>query len=163
VIRALARVLVLLVGAGAAATVVNAVRPKPLRWFVTKEDVYPAPLPVHIESEISLDDFLAAIDHGAVVIDARAEDKYRNGHIPGAHNLPAHSIHENLGRIYEWATPEMLVVVYCAGGIDECDESRTVFDALKENGFVNLRLYLGGWKEWTQKNMRISEEPVDPQ
>jgi 3-mercaptopyruvate sulfurtransferase SseA len=163
VIRPLVRVLVLLVVAGATATVVNAVRPKPLRWIVTKEDVYPSPKPIHIKNEISLEEMLAVIDRGAVVIDARAEEKYRNGHIPGAHNLPAHSVHEDLGKVYDWATPEMLVVVYCAGGIDECEESREVFDVLEANKFTNLKLYLGGWKEWTQKNMPIAEDSGDPQ
>ncbi len=153
--RSAARVAILLVVAAAAAAATNAVRPDRIRWIASREEVYPPPSKAELEAAIAREAILPAVNAGAIVIDARTEEKYRNGHIPTAHNLPAHAKEENLGKVFEWARPDDVVIVYCGGA--ECEESKEVFELLKANGFTNLRLYFGGWADWTKANMQVEE------
>lgn len=153
--RFAARVVILLLVAATAAAVGNAVRPGRLRWVVSRQDVYPPPTPAEVGAAILREEVAAVMGHGAILIDARAEEKYCNGHIPTAHNLPAESAQANLAKVFSWAQPADVVIVYCGGA--ECDESRQVFDLLKANGFTHVRLYFGGWEDWTKANMPVEE------
>jgi 3-mercaptopyruvate sulfurtransferase SseA len=158
--RFVARVVILLFVAAVAAAVTNAVRPDRIGWVVSHDEVYPPPTREEVAAGIKREAILAAIDQGAIVIDARTEEKYRNGHIPTAHNLPAHSVQENLGTVYQWvSTPNDFLIVYCGGG--ECDESSEVFKLLKASGFTNLHLYFGGWEDWTKAGLLVEEGTRD--
>jgi len=158
--RFLARVGILLLVAAAMAAVTNRLRPDGIPWFVSHDDVYPAPTTQQVAAAITQDEVERALDEGAILIDARAEEKYRNGHIPGAHNLPAESAEQDLWKMSTWV-PRLneLVIVYCGG--DECDESLHVYELLKRAGFTNLRVYFGGWQEWTAAGKSV-EETVAP-
>lgn len=101
----------------------------------------------------------------AVVIDARAADRYRGehepyddkaGHIPGAVNAP---YEDNLDASGRFAPPEELsdrfaslgadeadeVVVYCGSGVTAC---HTLL-ALERAGIGGARLYAGSWSGWS--------------
>lgn len=149
------RVLAVLAAAVVLAASVNAARPGKLVWLPRQDDVYRQPTPEQIQSEISRDEVVAAIEIGTVLVDGRKAERFREGHIPGAINLPAEAPGDHLNRLFERAMPQDLVIVYCGGG--ECEESLSLFDMLKENGFVNLRLYSGGWRDWLAHDM-----PVEP-
>lgn len=150
--RRLARIAVLLVAPGLLGAAVNAVRPAGIRWVVTHDEVYPPPKPEQVQAGISREEVLAATESGeAVILDARSEEKYRNGRIPHAINFPSHLAHENQGWLFENVDVSRFVIVYCGGS--ECEESREVFDLLKAAGYENVRLYFGGWQDWTAHGM----------
>lgn len=155
-----ARVGILLLVATVAAAVTNRLRPDGIPWVVSRNDVYPPPTTQQATAAITRDEVEHALGQGAVLIDARAEEKYRNGHIPGAHNLPAESAEQDLWKMSTWA-PRLneSVIVYCGG--DECDESLQVYELLKRAGFTNLRLYFGGWRDWVAAGKPV-EETVAP-
>ncbi len=155
------RVAVLLLVAVVAATAANAVRSQGIRWFVSRDEVYPPRSKEVVSQAIARDEVRAAIDAGVTVIDARSEDKYLRGHIPFARNLPSESAESRIAEAFQWSPdPTAPVIVYCGG--DECDESEHVYKVLKDSGFTNLRLYFGGWRDWLEAGMPVEEGAREP-
>jgi 3-mercaptopyruvate sulfurtransferase SseA len=157
--RFLSRVAILLLVAAAAAAVTNRVRPDGIRWIVSRSEVYPPPTTQQVAAAITRDEVEAALWLGAVIIDARVEEKYHNGHIPAAHNLPAETAEQDLWKVSQWAHFDDVVIVYCGGA--ECDESLHVYELLRQARFTNLRLYFGGWQDWMAGGKPV-EETVAP-
>jgi rhodanese-related sulfurtransferase len=83
-----------------------------------------------------------------LVLDARPEELYQRGHIPGALPLPP----ETFQKFYEQHRTRLEVdkaqalVVYCQGA--ECEDSELVAKALTELGFRNVSILAGGWDGW---------------
>jgi rhodanese-related sulfurtransferase len=85
-------------------------------------EVTPAPSPAafehfsrKLEFETDCSDVYAAFASGTVdfvLVDVRSSQLYRNGHVPGAINIPVLTITED--RMKEYA-PNTSFVVYCAG------------------------------------------------
>lgn len=148
----IACILLLVIGIAAAA---NAAHPRGIRWFVPRQAVYPEPTAEQKAAAVDRDQVLAAVEQGTVILDARKADRYAQGHIPGTVNIPAEDAQEQLSRMSDLALAEDALIVYCGG--DDCDESRTLFDRLKELGFVNLRIYFGGWRDWTEHDMPVEQ------
>lgn len=108
-----------------------------------------------------------AITRGALVLDARAAERYRGdsepidaraGHIPGARNAPWAGNLEN-GRFKssdalrsrfaalgaEHATE---IIVYCGSGVTACHDLL----ALELGGVRGAKLYEGSWSDWAKDN-----------
>ncbi len=155
--RSLLRIGIILLAAIGLAAVANAVHPKGIAWFVTRDVIYPPPTPEQSAASIGRDQFLEAIRQGGVaaIVDARKAEHFEEGHIPGAINIPPDEPAARLDALSERALPEDLVVVYCGG--EPCDDSRIVFDTLKANGFQNVRLYFGGWRDWTEAKLDVEK------
>jgi thiosulfate/3-mercaptopyruvate sulfurtransferase len=103
-------------------------------------------------------------DTGAVVLDARAPERYegrvdpRAGHIPGAVSAPfAKNLRDEAaprmkapGELREWyaslgAVPGRPVVVYCGSGVNACHNLL----GLQLAGVADARLYEGSWSDWS--------------
>jgi thiosulfate/3-mercaptopyruvate sulfurtransferase len=105
-------------------------------------------------------------DPGGVLVDARAEGRYRGegetldkvaGHIPGARNyfyqrnLTAEKTFKSPDEIRaEWqallgATPPRNVVMYCGSGVTACHNLL----ALEHAGLPGARIFPGSWSEWS--------------
>lgn len=103
-------------------------------------------------------------DPDVVILDARTPEEYAEGHIPGAVNLnfplnaapdppkfykPAdelEAMYTDIG-----ATPDNLVIPYCASGVRSAVTSFT----LHLLGYEDVALYTGSWLEW-------GEDPETP-
>jgi thiosulfate/3-mercaptopyruvate sulfurtransferase len=104
-------------------------------------------------------------DASAVVLDARAAERYRGevepidpvaGHIPGAHNAPwADNLDPDTGRFlppgelrrrYEAVGVDgtRTVVAYCGSGVTSCHDVL----ALEVAGLGQAKLYVGSWSGW---------------
>ncbi len=156
--RSLLRIAIILLAAVAAAAVAGAVHPRRIAWFVSRDVIYPSPTPEQAAATIGRDELLAAIQQGTVaaIADARKAEHFQEGHIPGAINIPADdNPAAHLDALTARALPEDLVIVYCGG--DPCDDSKIVFDLLKANGFQNVRLYFGGWRDWTEAKLDVEK------
>lgn len=101
---------------------------------------------------------------GALVIDARAADRFRGenethdpigGHIPGASNLPqSGNLRDGLflqpdelaARFSELMgnRPPSEVIFYCGSGVSACHNAL----ALEHAGIGEARLYPGSWSDW---------------
>jgi len=103
-----------------------------------------APLPAGIP-EIAADELRNVIAEGkpVILIDARAPEEYKAGHIPNAKSIP---LSELLFHIHEftWADD---IVVYC--GPD--GRSREAAETLLKLNFRKTRLLKGGFSAWTEQ------------
>jgi len=70
------------------------------------------------------------IDDGALVIDVRSPEEFRDGAYPGARNIPISSLGARLGELPK----ERPVVLYCASGARSAAAAR----ALKQAGFTDV-------------------------
>ena len=93
---------------------------------------------------------------GVIFIDARDEDHYRAGHIPGAYHFDRFQPEKYLTNILQVCLAAQDMVFYCNGG--NCDDSEyaaiTLRDSLgipKEKVFV----YGGGFAEWTNNALQF--------
>ncbi|TVR05660.1 MAG: rhodanese-like domain-containing protein [Spirochaetaceae bacterium] len=68
-----------------------------------------------------------------VVVDVRSPEEYREGHLPGAVNLPVGEIMNRYGEI---PTDGRRVIVYCAGG-SRSEYARMVLAQLGVAGIEN--------------------------
>lgn len=116
-------------------------------------------------------------DPGAVVLDARAAERYRGevepidpvaGHVPGARTAPwSENLDPETGR---FRSPAELtrqyrargvqegkdVVAYCGSGVTSCHDVL----ALELAGIRGAKLYVGSWSEWiTDPSRPVAEGP----
>jgi rhodanese-related sulfurtransferase len=103
---------------------------------------------------IELAEFHTTVDgKSALILDARSAPFYALGHVPGALNLARDDFaHDYQVLAKKLATyRDQPVVVYCSGG--ECHDSKLVASALLSLGFTNVKVFTGGWEEWSQANL----------
>ena len=154
--RRLFRIAIILLAAAATAIAANALRPKgdrlarPSRCDLPATNTRAAPPPPSVATRWS-----RAIQQGVAIVDARKADLFEEGHIPGAIDIPADDPLPYLENLTIRSLPEDLVIVYCGG--EPCDDSKIVFDLLKANGFTNIRLYFGGWRDWTEAGLDVEK------
>jgi phage shock protein E len=65
------------------------------------------------------------LESGAVVIDVRTPDEFRDGAYPGAKNIPL----SDLGRRLEEIPKNKPVVLYCASGVRSSSAARAMIQA----------------------------------
>ena len=78
-----------------------------------------------------------------ILIDARPIDHFQRGHIPGALSVP-------------WTNAEAInsltidkkqkIIVYCAN--ENCDAALILGIGLREQGYENVALFVGGFETW---------------
>ncbi len=144
---AAAQVAVILLAAAALGVLAQTISPRRIPW---REDwsryvetkALAAGLPL-----ASLDDaqrIVAGQTH--LILDARSMADYDRGHLPGAMPLPHAQLETAYLDIAPLLTPEQPIMVYCSGL--ECDESFLLSLHLREQGFTNVSLFVGGYAAW---------------
>lgn len=98
------------------------------------------PIPVALEE---LDDLLAS---GAVLIDARSIQAYKQGHLAGAISLPFSEIDTHLFAFKKQLSPEQTLITYCSGY--GCPDSFELGERLLREGYFDVLVYEGGVPEW---------------
>ena len=87
-----------------------------------------------------------SVTDGAVLLDVRTPDEYRQGHIPGSKNVPLQSIDKVTVMINNKATP---IFVHCLSGA----RSRQAAVILKQLGYTNVK-NIGGISAYAGKVKR---------
>ena len=83
-----------------------------------------------------------------VFVDARIEQDYLEGHIPGAHFLPVSAFDGDYpDRVKFQMDPNAITVVYCSGG-DDCEAAEDVAIFLQGAGFTALYIIHDGMPGW---------------
>ncbi len=80
---------------------------------------------------------------GAVLLDVRTPEEYRQGHIPGSKNVPLQSIDKVAGMIDNKSTP---IFVHCLSGA----RSRQAAAVLQQLGYTNVK-NIGGISAYAGK------------
>ena len=90
-------------------------------------------------------------------VDARDDDSFDAGHIPGALQIDHYYIEQYLPDVLPAAFTAQKVIVYCNGG--KCEDSILVCNDLLDESveWENLLLFKGGWKEWTANHMPVEK------
>ena len=80
---------------------------------------------------------------GAVLLDVRTPDEYRQGHIPGSKNVPLQSISKVAGMIDNKSPP---IFIHCLSGA----RSRQATAILQQMGYTNVK-NIGGISAYAGK------------
>ena len=78
-------------------------------------------------------EILAAIEHGALIVDVRTPEEFADGHYPGAINIPHELILDGLNQL--GVTIDTSVILYCRSG----NRSGQAEQVLREKGFTEAR------------------------
>jgi len=104
--------------------------------------------------EISIDIAKDLFDKNMLFVDARSEEYYIKGHIPKA------LCNDNLDSLITEMDIHIAIddgfVVYCSD--DDCGSSEELAYSLQEQGFSNIYLFKGGWKQWVDNNLPIESK-----
>jgi rhodanese-related sulfurtransferase len=90
----------------------------------------------------------------AVFIDARHEFEFKLGHIRGAYNIALKEFDAHKQRLAS-IPKETLIVIYCDGA--ECNSSIEVGIKLSALGYSKIKVFFGGWQEWSANNLPIDK------
>jgi rhodanese-related sulfurtransferase len=90
-----------------------------------------------------------------VFIDARDEEHYKQGHIPGAYEFDPYHPEKYFDTVLPVCQKAEQVVVYCNGG--DCDDSETAALLLRDVGISNQKLFVygGGIAEWQTNSLPV--------
>lgn len=95
--------------------------------------------------------------NGSIIfIDAREDEPYQAGHIPGSYQLDYYHPDKYLLTVLPACQSAGRIVVYCSGG--DCEDSEMTALMLRDGGVPNSKLfvYSGGMTEWDEKR-----EPIE--
>lgn len=86
-----------------------------------------------------------------VFVDARSDERFAEGHIPGAVQCDHYFLTKYLDRTLEQVKGAAKVIVYCNGG--DCEDSGLVCKDLFESDipYESLLLFDEGWAEWSKR------------
>ena len=66
------------------------------------------------KGEITIEEFNEKMKQGAIAIDVRSPQEYKEGHIPGAINIPEYEIRKRMQE--EMPKKNQVILVYCEYG-----------------------------------------------
>lgn len=98
--------------------------------------------------EITVERLASALQRGATLVDVREPAEYRDGHVPGAVNIPMGQLNARLGEIDR----DRPVHVVCASG----NRSSAMTDLLTTNGFDAINV-AGGTSAWLRAGRPIEK------
>ena len=93
-------------------------------------------------------------DTGNVLfVDARSQDNYEDGHIPGAVSLPVGLFDEQIESFLDRHSPDTRIVTYCSGRT--CEDSHNLARLLSDVGFTQVSVFIDGFPGWEAQGFPI--------
>lgn len=106
---------------------------------------------------ISRDEAGSLFESGsAVFVDARHDFDFNLGHIKGAINVPLKDYDVKKSAL-DGIPKDRTMIAYCDGA--ECNSSIELSVKLMKDGYKNVRIFFGGWREWVDANLPIEKQP----
>ena len=84
------------------------------------------------KKDITKDDINSYIKQGAVIIDVRSPQEYREGHVDGAICIPDYQIKRNIQKCVK--NKNEIIILYCSTG----HRSQSAQEILENMGYVNV-------------------------
>ncbi len=101
-------------------------------------------------------DVQQAIAFGGLIVDARSPELYTMGHIDGAVSLPMVEIDAVLPEFLEKIVRDRAIITYCSGF--GCPDSFDLGVRLLEAGYLDVRVFEGGYPEWRDAGLPVTGE-----
>ena len=147
-----------IIGAIIAGFISNLGRDESIPWIaeplkvVTEVDDALLILSDHQVREIDFNAAQSLHKKGMLFVDARSEEYLSEGMIPGA--IANDDIELLIEQIeYLLGGVDKGFVIYCSD--DECGSSEDLAYELQDFGFMNIFVFKGGWKSWTDAGLEI--------
>ena len=86
-------------------------------------------------------------ESGYIIIDARTQEEYDEGHIPGAILIPEYEISDRSEK--EFPDKDQLILVYCRSG----RRSKIAAEELVKLGYINVKEF-GGIIDWEYETVK---------
>lgn len=109
---------------------------------------YPQPLPF---AELQ-----PQLQQGALLLDARIDELYREGHIPGSLSRPLAEVDRWLPRFRQHYPLNTPIITYCNGY--GCPDSFDLAVRLLEQGYEKVMVFEGGFPEWRDAGLPVQTE-----
>lgn len=140
--RAMGQAFILLVLSCVAGALTHLFHPRAPAWYWVSEPL--------TEEEVTLEGLDREWGGEIFWLDARTEEQFKAGHIPGAHLLNEMGFDDQLFAILDELQQNRLpVVIYC--GSESCQASHKIRSRLLETfPLENVRVLRGGWPIWVQ-------------
>ncbi|MBU0678700.1 MAG: rhodanese-like domain-containing protein [Verrucomicrobia bacterium] len=152
----LSHILLLIVVSAAGAAILNALRPDRILWVEDWSHYIEAKALKAGITLANLDQTHAIIEAGRhIVFDARPRSDYEEGHLPTALPLPYDDVDLAFMTAQAYITPQQPILAYCSG--IACDESYELVLFLKNQGYTNVVLFVGGMKAWVDAGYATEE------
>jgi rhodanese-related sulfurtransferase len=90
-----------------------------------------------------------------IFVDARNDDHYQAGHVPGAYQLDHYRPGDYLAAVLPACQVAEQIVVYCNGGDCEDSENTAIFLRDAQIPGEKLFVYAGGITEWAASGMPV--------
>jgi rhodanese-related sulfurtransferase len=100
-------------------------------------------------SAVAPSEAIRMVNSGAVLVDLRAANQFKDGHIAGAKNLPGDQIAADAKALEKLAAKT--VVLYCGDGATTAAAQRSLARA----GAKNVYSLRGGLDAWKQENLPV--------
>lgn len=155
VARKTVKEIIILLGVSVAlALMVNFFSPRGIalvgQWDTAKGVITADPRPVEERKLAEIDSVAWAkelFDKGQTLfVDARSQDNYEQGHIPGAVSLPLGQYDEMIEAFLSKHALDQPMVTYCSGRT--CEDSHNLARMLAEAGFTDVRIFIDGFPGW---------------
>ena len=92
--------------------------------------------------EINIDELKRKQRNGAVIVDVRSSQEFKEGHINGAINIPYYEINKNVTNLLKDKNQE--IVLYCEAGV----RSKQAYKKLKRFLYTNVFSLFKGIENW---------------
>lgn len=103
--------------------------------------------------EISVNMAETLIAQADVLIDVREPDEYRQGHIPGAINMPRGLLEFQISSQPALQSRDLSIVLYCKTS----GRAALAACALQDMGYINVHSIHGGFDAWVASNKPVAQ------
>ena len=124
------------------------VAPEPLRTTTVEVAAFPDP--------VELEEVRELIAAGALLVDARHGDEYRQAHLQGAVSLPLGELESLLEAFRKEVAADRVLITYCTGF--GCPDSFDLGVLLLQAGYQQVRVFEGGFPEWRDAGLPVQGE-----
>lgn len=102
--------------------------------------------------DVTIEKALQLIREGALIIDARSEDDYKNGHIKNAINIPSKNFDNYIDKVFE-IPQDTFILIYCEG--IHCNLSHQLAEKLLNFGLQKIYVMVEGIEGWKKRNLEL--------
>lgn len=137
----------------------NALKPAPTPWFgqTVKRDAGKS-TNEKVKGEASTSEVQAWLEakEPLFFLDARTEEEWRSGHLPGAMLFPIEALYGNTEAHLEALPKDRRIIIYCNDS--NCDRAHILYDNLVRAGIKNVFVMPEGFNVWVNGGGLVETE-----